>query len=182
MCLGGQGHNPGDSEAFRRKLGPPNCSAELLGFLRRIGGVVAHTVDGLRLVAVIAGSSQAGELALYHLNSQTDFGPTPEKAHSMRDCPILLSFLTPWKKRPPSIASTHAQCWIGQCPKNLYAFFWPAVLLFSAVAFLVDVLKPRPLANRLQASSPYLPGCIIWTSWSSPRSAMDGDHTAVQGF
>ena len=40
MCLGGQGHNPGDWEAVRRKIGPPNCPAELLGFLRRIGGVV----------------------------------------------------------------------------------------------------------------------------------------------
>ena len=36
----GQGHNPGDWEAFRQKIGPPNCSAELLGFLRRIWGVV----------------------------------------------------------------------------------------------------------------------------------------------
>ena len=41
VCLGGQGHNPGDWEAVRRKIGPPNCPAELLGFLRRIGGVVA---------------------------------------------------------------------------------------------------------------------------------------------
>ena len=45
MCLGGQGHNPGDWEAFRRKIGPPNCSAELLGFLRRIGGVVAVVAE-----------------------------------------------------------------------------------------------------------------------------------------
>ena len=42
MCLGGQGHNPGDWEAFCRRIGPPNCSAELLGFLRRIGGVVVR--------------------------------------------------------------------------------------------------------------------------------------------
>ena len=40
VCLGGQGHNPGDWEECRRKIGPPNCPAELLGFLRRIGGVV----------------------------------------------------------------------------------------------------------------------------------------------
>ena len=45
MCLGGQGHNPGDWEAFRRKIGPPNCSAELLGFLRRIGVVVERGVE-----------------------------------------------------------------------------------------------------------------------------------------
>ena len=42
VCLGGQGHNPGDWEAVRRKIGPPNCPAELLGFLRRIGGVVGR--------------------------------------------------------------------------------------------------------------------------------------------
>ena len=45
VCLGGQGHNPGDWEAVRRKIGPPNCPAELLGFLRRIGGVVAECRD-----------------------------------------------------------------------------------------------------------------------------------------
>ena len=36
VCLGGQGHNPGDWEAVRRKIGPPNCwdfFAELGGWL-----------------------------------------------------------------------------------------------------------------------------------------------------
>ena len=47
MCLGGQGHNPGDWEAVRRKIGPPNCPADLLGFLRRIGGVVAGCITGM---------------------------------------------------------------------------------------------------------------------------------------
>ena len=48
MCLGGQGHNPGDWEAFRRKIRPAELFCQIVGISSpNLGGGLKGLVHNL---------------------------------------------------------------------------------------------------------------------------------------